>query len=50
MKLRLFFVLICFTLLQSCKKDKIEPAPDVYVAGNESNSDNIHIILNLRLT
>ncbi len=39
MKPHLFFVLICFTLLLSCKKDKIEPAPaDVYVAGIEINN------------
>lgn len=40
MKPHLFFVLICFTLLPACKKDKIEPAPDVYVSGYETNIDN----------
>lgn len=38
MKPHLFFVLICFTLLLSCKKDKAEPAADVYLAGFEVNN------------
>lgn len=43
MKLRLFFVLMGFSILLSCKKDKAEPAPEVYVAGLERNASGINV-------